>query len=223
MSEKITIAIADDEQLFRQGLKGLLGLSPELEVLFDAENGKDLIAKLHRTTELPQIVITDLKMPELNGVEATKIIHKDFPSIKVIALTSYFRKSFIINMLSIGAVAYLAKDSTPTHMIETIKHVAEKGFYYDEKVMKYVHENIKNPTDGKSTFDSSFITDRERNVLKLICEQKTSVEIADILNKSPRTIDGIRNALLLKTESKNLAGLVIFAIKNKLVSLEETM
>jgi len=224
MSKKITLAIADDEQLFRQGLKTILGLSPNLKVLFDAENGRDLINKLKEAEELPQIVITDLKMPELNGVEATKIITKEFSDIKVIALTSYFSKSFIINMLSIGAVAYLAKDSTPTLMIDTIKQVAEKGFYYDDKVLKHVHDNIKNPSsNNKSTFDSSFITDREREVLKLICEQKTSAEIAKILNKSPRTIDGIRNSLLIKTDSKNIAGLVIFAIKNKLITLEETI
>lgn len=223
MSKKITLALADDEQLFRQGLKTILGLSPDLEVIFDAENGRDLINKLKEVEEPPQIVVTDLKMPELNGVEATKIITKEFPNIKVIALTSYFSKSFIINMISIGAVAYLAKDSTPTLMINTIKEVAEKGFYYDDKVLKHIHDNIKNPNNNKSTFDSSFITDREREVLKLICEQKTSAEIAKMLNKSPRTIDGIRNSLLAKTASKNIAGLVIFAIKNKLISLDDSL
>ncbi|WP_034062645.1 response regulator transcription factor [Lacinutrix jangbogonensis] len=222
MKNKIKIVLADDELLFRQGLKAILQSHDSIDVLFDAENGEHLIQLLRNAKQLPEIVITDLKMPEKNGVEVTKHIRKEFPKIKVIALTSYFSKPFILNMISIGAVAYLAKNSTPVLMIKTIEEVAEKGFYYDEQVMQYVHESITNPKDKniKSTFDANYFTKREVEVLELICKQYTTNDIGDKLFISPRTVEGHRNNLLLKTDAKNVAGLVIYALKNKLVSLD---
>ena len=223
MDTKITIAIADDELLFRQGLISILSKEKNLDILFDAEDGNDLMSQLRQSKLLPEVVITDLKMPGLNGVETTKLIRKEFPDIKIIALTSYFSKPFIINMISIGAVAYLAKNSTPKLMLTTIKEVADKGFYYDEQVMKFIHEGLLNNNDQnkKSNFDMSYFTKREKEVLELICKQFTTNEIGEKLFISPRTVDGHRNNLLLKTESKNLAGLVVYAIQNKLVNLEE--
>ena len=223
MDTKITIAIADDELLFRQGLISILSKEKDLNILFDAEDGNHLMEQLRSADQLPEIVITDLKMPGLNGVETTKLIRKEFPDIKIIALTSYFSKPFIINMISIGAVAYLAKNSTPKLMLTTIKEVADKGFYYDEQVMKFIHEGLLNNNDQikKSNFDTTYFTKREKEVLDLICKQFTTNEIAEKLFISPRTVDGHRNNLLLKTEAKNLAGLVVYAIQNKLVNLEE--
>jgi len=190
--------------------------------VFDAKNGQHLIDLLRTSNLLPEIVITDLKMQELNGVEVTKLIKKEFPNIKVIALTSYFSKPFILNMISIDAVAYLAKNSTPALMIKTITEVSKKGFYYDEQVMTFIHESIVNPADKKvkSNFDTNYFTKREIEVLKLICKQLTTNDIAETLFISPRTVEGHRNNLLLKTESKNVAVLVIYGLKNKLVSLE---
>ncbi|WAC01288.1 response regulator transcription factor [Lacinutrix neustonica] len=222
MKDKIKIALADDELLFRQGLKAILESNDTIDVIFDVENGAYLIKELRSTEPLREIVITDLKMRELNGVEVTKLIKKEFPEIKVIALTSYFSKPFILNMISIGAVAYLAKNSTPALMIKTIEEVADKGFYYDEQVMQYIHESIVNPADKKvkSSFDTTYFTKREKEVLTLICKQLTTGDIAEKLFISPATVEGHRNNLLLKTESKNVAGPVIYALKNKLVSLE---
>ena len=223
MDTKITLAIADDELLFRQGLISILTKEKNLDILFDAEDGNHLMTQLRAAKALPEIVITDLKMPGLNGVETTKLIRKEFPDIKIIALTSYFSKPFIINMISIGAVAYLAKNSTPKLMLTTINEVADKGFYYDVQVMKFIHEGLLNTNDQnkKSNFDMTYFTKREKEVLELICKQYTTNEIGEKLFISPRTVDGHRNNLLLKTESKNLAGLVVYAIQNKLVNLEE--
>mgnify|MGYP003115105097 FL=1 len=224
MNTKITLAVADDELLFRQGLLSILSKEKTLDILFDAEDGNDLMQQLRSVKQVPELVITDLKMPGLNGVEATKLIRKEFPDIKIIALTSYFSKPFIINMISIGAVAYLAKNSTPKLMLTTINEVADKGFYYDPQVLKFIHEGLLNNNDHfkKSNFDMSYFTKREREVLELICKQFTTNEIGNKLFISPRTVDGHRNNLLLKTQSKNLAGLVVYAIQNKLVNLEES-
>lgn len=224
MNNTISIALADDELLFRQGLRAILDKQKDFDVLFDASDGNDLVVQLRSIDVLPQIVIIDLKMPELNGVEATKIITKEFPQIKIIALTSYFSKPFIVNMISIGAVAYLAKNSTPSLMVTTIKEVAQKGFYYDTQVMRYIQEGLLNPSGKKikSPFDTTYFTKREIEVLELICKQLTANEIADALFISPRTVEGHRNNLLLKTESKNIAGLVIYAIQNKVVQLDNS-
>ena len=225
MQHKIRLALADDELLFRQGLISILSKEAYLDILFDVENGQDLLTQLRTAKQLPEIIITDLKMPELNGVEATKLIRKEFPDIKIIALTSYFSKPFILNMISIGAVAYLAKNSTPKLMLHTITEVAEKGFYYNEQVLNFIHEGLLNPNEdnNKSSFDAAYFTKREMEVLQLVCKQYTTNEIAKLLFISPRTIDGHRNNLLTKTASKNLAGLVVYAIQHKLVNLEESL
>ncbi|GEQ85769.1 DNA-binding response regulator [Patiriisocius marinistellae] len=221
MSTKITMVLADDEQLFRQGMRAILNRVEEFEILFDAADGKDLVDQLRVAETLPDIIITDLKMPELNGVEATKLIQKEFPNCKVIALTSYFSKPFVVNMISIGAVAYLAKNSSPTLMVKTIKEVAEKGFFYDEKVLQFIKDGLFNKGKAtKSRFDKNHLSTRESEVLQLICQQLTTNEIAEKLFISPRTVEGHRNNLLLKTEAKNSAGLVVYAIENGIVNLD---
>jgi DNA-binding NarL/FixJ family response regulator len=161
----------------------------------------------------------DLKMPLLNGVEATKIIRNDFPEIKIIALTSYNTDTFIANMIHVGASSYLIKNATPNEMIETINEVARKGFYYNDAVLKIINDNSFSKKN-KSKLDEDFITNREKEVLQLICEQKSTAEIAEILFISPRTVEGHRNNMMLKSESKNIAGLVVFAIQNQLVTLQ---
>ena len=163
-------------------------------------------------------------MPLLNGVEATKIIHKEFPVIKIIALTSYNTDSFIANMINVGASSYLVKNATPAEMILTVNEVADKGFYYNELVMQVIHQEIISTSQSaKSKLDEDFLTNREREVLELICKQLSTAEIADKLNISPRTVEGHRNNLILKTQSKNMAGLVVFAIQNKIVNINDVI
>jgi DNA-binding NarL/FixJ family response regulator len=161
----------------------------------------------------------DLKMPMLNGVEATKLINKEFPSIKIIALTSYNTKSFIANMIEIGAASYIVKNSSPEEMITTINQVIEKGFYYNEEVLNVIQENLITNNRKNIFFEDIILTKREREILELICYQNSTQQIADKLFISPRTVEGHRNNLLLKTDSQNSAGLVVFAIQNKIVIL----
>lgn len=219
--DKINIAIADDEQLFRKGIHFLLEREANFNIIFEAENGQELIDFVATTEEFPDVILMDLKMPEVNGVEATKIIHKAQPDIKIIALTSYGGKSFITNMIDVGASSYLLKNASPKTVIETINKVFEKGFYYDEIVLKIIHENIISSSGKriKSDLDKNLLSKREIDVLELICEQYTTAEIAEKLFISPRTVEGHRNNLLLKTQSKNVAGLVIYGIQKKLIEI----
>ncbi len=217
----IKIAIADDEALFRAGMSFILTRVKNFEIIFEAENGADLIEKLKVAPEQPDVILMDLKMPLLNGVESTKILQKEYPEIKVIAVTSYDGKSFITNMIDVGASSYLLKNTSPKIVVHTINEVYDKGFYYDERVLKIIHENLLSAKSKriKSDLDNNLLTKREKEILELICNQYTTNEIADKLFISPRTVEGHRNNLLLKTESKNVAGLVIYGIQKKLIEL----
>ncbi|MDA6072365.1 response regulator transcription factor [Flavobacterium sp. AC] len=219
MSAAIKIALVDDEVLFRKGIAFLLQREDNIDIIFEASNGEELLASLEDSLFKPDIIVMDLKMPVLNGVEATKIIRKSYPEIKIIALTSYDSKSFIANMIQVGAVAYLIKNTTPKDLIHTINQVAKKGFYYNENVLKTIQETIVSTKNSKGNLETSFLSPREIEILQLICQQKTTTEIAEHLYLSPRTVEGHRNNLLLKTESRNIAGLVVYAIQNEIAVL----
>lgn len=220
MNNIIKIILVDDEILFRKGISFLLEREKNLEIIFEASNGDELISYLQSNKNHPDIIMMDLKMPLINGIEATKIIRKDFPEIKIIALTSYDSKSFVANMIDVGAVSYLIKNATPQDLLTTINEVALKGFYYTDYIIEIIKEDVLSTKKVKSNFDSHFLTKREIEVLKLICFQKSTVEIAEELFISPRTVEGHRNNLLLKTESKNIAGLVVYAVQNDIILLE---
>ena len=219
MSAAIKIALVDDEVLFRKGISFLLQREDNIDIIFEASNGEELLSNLEDSIFKPDIIVMDLKMPVLNGVEATKIIRKLYPEIKIIALTSYDTKSFIANMIQVGAVAYLIKNTTPKDLIHTINQVAKKGFYYNESVLKTVQETIVSTKNSKGNLETSFLSPREIEILQLICQQKTTTELAEHLYLSPRTVEGHRNNLLLKTESRNIAGLVVYAIQNEIAVL----
>lgn len=220
MDNRIKIILVDDEILFRKGISFLLGREKNIEIIFEASNGDELISFLNSNKNHPDIIIMDLKMPILNGVEATKIIHEEFPELKVIALTSYDSKSFIANMIEVGAVSYLIKNATPQELLKTINEVATKGFYYTDYVMQIIQDNLLTNKRTKSNFDTNFLSSRELEVLKLICSQKSTIEIAEKLFISPRTVEGHRNNLLLKTESRNIAGLVVYAVQNDILMFD---
>ena len=223
MSDMIKIILVDDEVLFRKGVLFILQKEENMKVVFEAANGKELITYLQdQKNSLPDIILMDLKMPIINGIEATKIIHNNFPDIKIIALTSYNSKSFIANMIQAGASSYLVKNASPKEVICTINEVAVKGFCYNENVLQVIHDNIITSNKKiKSDFDDGYLTNRENEILKLICQEFSTNEIAEKLFISPRTVDGHRNGLLLKTESKNVAGLVVYAIQNKIINIDD--
>lgn len=217
----IKIILADDEQLFRSGISFILQREPDIDVVFEASEGQEVIDHIRNNPDCADIIIMDLKMPGLNGVEATRIIYDEFPELKIIALTSYDTKLFIANMINIGAASYLVKTTTPQDLLTTIREVATKGFYYNDAVLETIKDNIGLIKDSKFDFDIDELTNREREIIRLICMQYSTKEIADMLFINYRTVEGHRNNLMLKTQSKNMAGLVIYSLKKEILTLKD--
>ncbi|WP_306351121.1 response regulator transcription factor [Flavobacterium sp. '19STA2R22 D10 B1'] len=218
----IRIVLADDEPLFRSGIAFLLQREENIEIVYEASNGEELMTYLEQEKELPDIIIMDIRMPILDGINATKMVGHMYPDIKVVVLTSYNTKSFIINMIDLGAASYLMKNATPQELITTIQTLSTKGFYYNDLVMEVIHEKSKHYNNAKKkSYFSEILTCREKEILKLICLQLNTNEMASKLFISMRTVEGHRNNLMLKTDSKNVAGLVVFALKNEIIVLDD--
>ncbi len=219
-NQSISIAIADDEVLFRRGMRLILQDYPDIQVLFEAEHGEDLLAKIHAAPDPPDVLLLDLKMPVLGGVETARVIREQFPSISIVVLSSYVSKSFILNMIEIGAASYLSKNAPPDEVVETIRQVCSRGYYYNAMVMEVIRESMMNkPAPRHGGAGEAELTAREREVLQLICEELTTPEIGERLFISARTAEGHRNNLLSKLGCRNAAGLVVYAIQHGLVEL----
>ena len=214
---KINIAIADDYKIFREGVKKCIAGDKSLLVIQEADNGEDLINGFNNL--LPDVVIMDLKMPIMDGMEATQIIRKKYPSVKVLVVTMYDDDKFIIHLMEIGANGYLLKNAEPDEIRKAIYAVHENGYYFNDLVNKALLKKLVMKTNIKPSFNQNVeLTERELEVLKFICEEKTASEIAKEIFLSPRSVEGIRQRLIEKIGVRNTAGLVMFAVKNQLVS-----
>ena len=216
----IKLAVVDDEHLFREGIKLMISGFEGIDVILEATNGQEFLAGLADAPVKPDIVLLDLKMPVLNGVETAKILGKDYPKIRIIVLSSYFSESFVFNMVELGAAAYLPKNTLLPEVENTIRSVASNGFYYNDQVLQIIREGMKsNEKHAKVSFIPK-VTRREKEVLELICKQHTNSEIAQKLFISDRTVDGHRMNLLQKLGCRNTAGLVAFALQHQLVRVD---
>ena len=207
--KKRTVAIVDDHLLFAQSLKGLINTFEEFNVLYHATNGKDLIEKLETISNKPDIVLMDINMPIMNGIETTYWLKKNFPEIKVLALSMEDEEMLIIKMIKKGAKGYLLKDIHPNELRTALTEVIEDGFYHTKKVSKTLQKSLTSEIK-----DGSEISGNELIVLKYACTEKTYKEMASEMFLSPKTIDGYRESLFKKTGAKSRVGLVIYAIKH---------
>ena len=216
---KTKIALTDDHVLLRNGLASLLE-DLDYEVLFEADNGQDLIRKLN-PGELPDVVLMDINMPQMDGYETTRWLKINHPGVRVLALSMYNDENAIIRMLKSGARGYILKDSDPAELKAALQALISKGFYHSELVTgKLIHTiNHMDDTDHSSVKDVLGLNDREIEFLKLVCTELTYKEIAEKMFLSPRTIDGYRDALFEKLGLKSRVGLVLFAIRNGIVNV----
>ena len=212
--EKIRIALADDHQLFRNGLKILLGSFNEFEVVAEASNGNELLRALETTPA--DIVLMDISMPEMDGVEATGRLSRGMPGTRVIALSMYGEEEYYYRMVDAGAKGFILKDSDITDVHDAIIAVHKGGNYFSQELLYHVINRIKN---REQEVKSSSLSKREKEILLKICEGLSNHEIADSLFISKRTVDKHRANLLAKTGSKNTASLILYAIKNRLIEI----
>jgi len=213
---KIKIAIADDYKIFREGLKVGLSSDDALQVMMEADNGEDLLKGLE--TDTPDVILMDLKMPVMDGMEATKEVRKKYPSVKVLVVSMYDDDKFIIHLMENGANGYLLKNTEPDEIRRSIYAVHENGYYFNDLVNKALLKKLVLKNNLKPSFNQNVeLSERELEVLKLICEEKTAGEIAKEIFLSPRSVEGIRQRLIEKVGVRNSAGLVMFAVKNGIV------
>lgn len=214
--ESIQLGLVDDHNLFREGIKSLLDKISDVTLVLEAVNGKDLFTKLKN--DIPDVILLDLEMEEMNGVDATLKLQEEYPEIKVLILTMHKEERMISYLMEIGANGYLLKDTTREELEEAIKTVVKNGFYFNEFVSQALLKGLKSKSGKPLKIGKDYhLTARELEVLELIAQECTTAEIAEKLFLSVRTIEGHRKNLISKLGVKNTAGLLIKAIKEKLI------
>lgn len=218
---KASIALVDDHILLRNGLANLLR-ERDYNVLFEADHGKQLIEKL-TSHPLPQVVLMDINMPQMNGYETTQWLRKNHSSVKVLALSMLDDETSIIRMFKNGAQGYILKDCDPQELETAISSLIEKGFYHSEAISgKLIHAiNTLNEkaVPEQDSIASGSLNEKEREFLKWACTELSYKEIAEKMGLSPRTVDTYRDQLQEKLECKGRIGLALWAIKNGIVAV----
>jgi DNA-binding NarL/FixJ family response regulator len=211
----IKIGIADDHRLFRRGLISLLSLYSDLQIIWEASDGKELIDKV--AEDMPDVVLVDINMPKISGIEATKRLLHLYPKIKIIALSMYEDEGHILAMVENGARGYLVKDSEPSEIYISIKELHAHGYLYSSLVAKTLSNKTEEKNNDSVLFAS--LNDKEKQYLNLICKGFSSKEISEVMNLSPRTVEGYNEKLMDRLKAKNRISLVLFAIKHGIADL----
>jgi len=222
MDQKINVGLVEDQILFRQGMKAILANWKNLEVVFESADGYTVVDKLKSTTEIPHVMLVDLSLPshndvEFSGREVLMALQQHFPEMKVIILSGHSDENFIAQLIEMGAHGYLVKDCDPQEVYDAVSSVHTKGSYINERALRALQAKAKRKPGSSRLAES--LSKRELEVLELICKQHTSEEIAERLFISVKTVNGHRINLLEKTGAKNIAGLVIYAIKNNIIQV----
>jgi DNA-binding NarL/FixJ family response regulator len=214
--EVIKVAIADDHKIFRDGIKMALSGKKFLKIVWEAEDGKDLMHKMR--LKLPDVLLMDIRMPEMDGVNAISLLRKEYEDVKVIVLTMYDDQEMITKMMEMGANAYLTKTTDPEEIYNAILTCMNDDFYFNDLVNKAVLRRLQQKRPAKAFFPNAVnFSEKELKILRLIADDKTTEEISKEVYLSPRTIETIRQNMKTKVGAKTIAGLVMYAMRNKLL------
>ncbi|MBO9561338.1 MAG: response regulator transcription factor [Niastella sp.] len=211
----IKVAIADDHALFRAGVKTSLSSKRDVELIAEADNGMQLLNLLKHIE--PDVILLDIQMPIMDGIQTLPEIRKVRPEAKVIILSMHNDHSMISKLMEIGANSYLTKNSDSETIYQAIKTCYEQEFFFNELTNKALLTGLRTKRTDLASPQEVNLSDKETRVLKLMCEEKTTKEIADIVEISPRTVEAIRDKLKTKTGAKSMAGLVMYAVKNGII------
>jgi DNA-binding NarL/FixJ family response regulator len=214
--QEIKVAIADDHKIFRKGVILSLRSYTDLKFVMEADNGQELLDKIPQT--MPDVVLCDLKMPIKDGIDATKLITKNYPNIRVIILTMYEDERFVGHLMDCGAAGYLLKSTEPTEIRKAIMDVMRTGFFLSPFVNKVlIKKNYSKQKFNPNLTTETVLSDREKEVLTLVCMEFTAAEIAAKMDISSRTVEAIKDRLMERFGVKNSVGLVFYAMKNSLI------
>ena len=215
-----TIGISEDHHIYRDGLIAMLNNKANYSVIIEAENGKELIEKSKLTP--PDLVILDYLTPEMNGIQTTRKLKKTHPNTKILILSMYDSNEFIVKAIESGANGYLLKDDDPSEIIMAIESVMSIGYYLNDRTSKILINQLITSGDlkPKFTFNDVEFSTTERQIIELLSREYSTAEIAKALHKSTRTIDGYRSGIMKKTGAKNVIGIVMYAIKNELITID---
>lgn len=214
----IKIAIADDHQIFRDGIKMALSGKSNLKMLWEAEDGKELMHKI--AIKKPDVLLMDIRMPEIDGIHAIELLRKEYEDIKIIVLTMYDDQKMISKMMEMGANAYLTKTTDPEEIYEAILTCMNEDFYFNSLVNNAVMGKLMQRKNVRNHYGSAVpisFNEKEIKILKLLSEDKTTEEISKIIFLSPRTIETIRQSMKNKVSAKTIAGLIMYGMRNKLI------
>ncbi len=215
-AQQIKVSIADDHKIFRDGIKMALRDREYLKFLWEAEDGRDLMHKLR--LKQPDVLLMDIRMPEVDGVNAIGMIRKEYDDIKIIVLTMYDDQEMITKMMEMGANAYLTKTTDPEEIYQAILTCMNDDFYFNDLVNKAVLLKLQHKKTVKQFYPNPIkFSEKELKILKCIAEDKTTEEISKEVFLSPRTIETIRQNMKQKVGAKTIAGLVMYAMRNKLL------
>lgn len=217
---RIRVIIADDHDVYRDGLRMLLSRDPLIDIIGEAGNGDSLLTLV--VSLGPDLVVTDLRMPVMDGVEAIREICLSFPAVRSIALSTFDSEHLIVEALEAGALGYVIKNAQRGEIIEAVKTVNAGAPYYcastSAHLVKMISQSRFNPYKEKKR---ALFSEREQQVIRLICEEKSAKQIGQELFMSARTVEGIRGKILDKMNVKTSAGIAIYAIKNALYHIDE--
>ena len=211
----IKVAIADDHALFRAGVKTALSSKKDIELIAEADNGMQLIHLLRHIE--PDVILLDIQMPIMDGIQTLPEIRKLRPDAKVIILSMHNDHSMISKLMEIGANSYLTKNSDSETIYQAIRTCYDQEFFFNELTNKALLTGLRTKRTDGIHHQEADLSEKKMRVLKLMCEEKTTKEIADIVEISPRTVEAIRDKLKTKTGAKSMAGLVMYAVKNGII------
>jgi len=215
LNKTIKVIIADDHALFRAGVKTALSIKKDVELVAEADNGMQLLNLLKHIE--PDVILLDIQMPIMDGIATLPEIRKLYPQVKVIILSMHNDHSMISKLMEIGANSYLTKNSDSENIYNAIKTCYEQEFFFNELTNKALLTGLRTKRGDPGAQQEISLSEKELTILKLMCEEKTTKEIADMVEISPRTVEAIRDKLKTKTGAKSMAGLVMYAIKNGII------
>ncbi|MCY1719735.1 response regulator transcription factor [Prolixibacteraceae bacterium Z1-6] len=218
--EKINIVVCDDHKLFRKGMSALLSDFDNVGEIGEAGNGVELLKLLEESETKPHLVLLDINMPEMDGIETTKYLKKQHPEIRIVVLSMEDDTQMVSFLVNEGINGYLLKNADPEELELAIRMVMKNDFYFSSSLSGAVLDSMLTKGKVEGIIKKFKFNKRELDILELICNELTAVEIAEKLSLSARTVEGYKRTLLEKSKTKNMAGLVIFAIKNKLVNIK---